>query len=100
MKKATFLGVFNPNVSKGIDANLLNDFKRGLNAFKKDFCNSRKAFLSIQRVIMSEAIRRVRKTRCALGGCVSSPRATVATEGKLRSIYTPARSRGLAPARS
>lgn len=38
MKKATFLGVFNPNVSKGIDVNLLNDFKRGLNAFKKDFC--------------------------------------------------------------
>ena len=69
MKKATFLGVFNPKASKGIDANLLNDFKRDLNAFKKDFCNSRKAFLSIQRVIMSEAIRRVRKTRCALGGC-------------------------------
>ena len=62
MKKATFLGVFNPKASKGIGANLLNDFK-------KDFCNSRKAFLSIQRVIMSEAIRRVRKTRCALGGC-------------------------------
>ena len=38
MKKAMFLGVFNPNVSKGIDVNLLNDFKRGLNAFKKDFC--------------------------------------------------------------
>ena len=44
MKKATFLGVFNPKSSKGIDANLLNDFKRGLNdfkrglnAFKKDF---------------------------------------------------------------
>ena len=69
MKKATFLGVFNPNVSKGIDANLLNDFKRGLNAVKKDFCDSRKAFLSIQRIIMSEAIRRVRKTRRALGGC-------------------------------
>ena len=100
MKKATFLGVFNPKVSKGIDANLLNDFKRGLNDFKKDFCNSRKAFLSIQRVIMSEAIRRVRKTRCALGGCVSSPRATVATEGKLRSIYTPARSGSSALARS
>ena len=69
MKKAMFLGVFNPNVSKGIDVNLLNDFKRGLNAFKKDFCNNRKAFLSIQRVIMSEAIRRVRKKRCASGGC-------------------------------
>nr|DAX95156.1 MAG TPA: hypothetical protein [Caudoviricetes sp.] len=38
MKKATFLGVFNPKSSKSIDANLLNDFKRGLNAFKKDFC--------------------------------------------------------------
>ena len=37
MKKATFLGVFNPKASKGIDANLLNDFKRGLNTFKKDF---------------------------------------------------------------
>ena len=69
MKKATFLGVFSSKASKGIVVNLLNDFKRGLNAFKKDFCDSRKAFLSIQRVIMSEAIRRVRKTRCALGGC-------------------------------
>lgn len=38
MKKATFLGVFNPKASKGIDANLLNDFKKDLNAFKKDFC--------------------------------------------------------------
>lgn len=38
MKKATFLGVFNPKASKGIGANLLNDFKKDLNAFKKDFC--------------------------------------------------------------
>ena len=37
MKKAAFLGVFNPKASKGIVANLLNAFKRGLNAFKKDF---------------------------------------------------------------
>ena len=37
MKKAAFLGIFNPKASKGIDANLLNDFKRVLNAFKKDF---------------------------------------------------------------
>lgn len=37
MKKAAFLGIFNSKASKGIVVNLLNDFKRGLNAFKKDF---------------------------------------------------------------
>ena len=37
MKKATFLGIFNSKASKGIGANLLNDFKKSLNAFKKRF---------------------------------------------------------------